>query len=233
MAELLKKLAPLLIGGSNQKATQITKAGRILYISSATAIILGWYTAYRNERVAPGTFKFPFPGWKKLKAQYPPDRKDVEDEGWVAPHPTAEPGGFGNSKAPQVREGKSTDATIPQTPKEAKALAGVGTFDGHPVARWIIPYLNYARLRGWKGTVTSGYRSYQEQYRIYYIEGIRPAALPGTSNHEGKVFPKGAVDVSEAEELNRILTGIIGGSLLKWAGSADPVHFSYPHNGSY
>lgn len=115
---------------------------------------------------------------------------------------------------------------------EAASTKGLANFEGTKVAAWIKPYLVYARQHGWKGTVNSGYRSYAEQKRIYE-SGVRPAAVPGTSNHEGTSFPRGAVDVSEAEQLSQILQKKPGGSALKWAGSKDPVHFSHPHNGSY
>lgn len=107
---------------------------------------------------------------------------------------------------------------------------GVGEFEGKKVAAWILPELEYARRHGWKGSVTSGFRSRAEQERIYN-SGVRPAAKPGTSNHEGDEFPRGAVDVSDAETLARILKR--RRSRLVWAGSRDPVHFSHPHGGSY
>jgi hypothetical protein len=107
---------------------------------------------------------------------------------------------------------------------------GVATFEGKKVAAWIKPWLVKARRAGWKGTVTSGYRSFAEQTRIYN-SGVRPAAKPGTSNHEGTDFPRGAVDVSDAEQLAQILRRLK--APLQWAGSKDPVHFSHPHGGSY
>jgi hypothetical protein len=100
---------------------------------------------------------------------------------------------------------------------------GTARFEGKTVAAWIKPELEYARKHGWKGTVNSGFRSRAEQTRIYN-SGVRPAAKPGTSNHEGTEFPRGAVDVSDAATLSRILKA--KGSKLKWAGSKDPVHFS-------
>lgn len=114
---------------------------------------------------------------------------------------------------------------------------GTVTFDGKRVARWIGEALNYARAQGWKGTVNSGYRSDAEQKRIY-DSGVRPAAKPrayggGGSNHEFTAYPGGAVDVSDAQTLARILAGSPYGRKLKWAGAKDPVHFSHPHNGSY
>lgn len=108
---------------------------------------------------------------------------------------------------------------------------GVAHFDGRPVAAWIAPILQRARAAGWKGTVESGYRSRAEQARIY-ASGVRPAARPGTSNHEFTAFPGGAVDVSNAAELNAILRRL-GITALQWAGGKDPVHFSHPHAGGY
>jgi hypothetical protein len=112
------------------------------------------------------------------------------------------------------------------------AQSGVANFEGKKVAAWIAPALHYARAHGWKGTVNSGYRSFADQQRIYN-SGVRPAARPGTSNHEGTDFPRGAVDVSDAPTLAAILQRSPYGKRLKWAGAKDPVHFSHPHGGSY
>lgn len=109
---------------------------------------------------------------------------------------------------------------------------GVGSYEGIAVAKWIIPILEYAKKHGWKGRVTSGYRSRAEQERIYN-SGVRPAAVPGTSNHEQSTFPGGAVDVTDAQELSEILKKSPFATFLIWAGSKDPVHFSFPHNGGY
>lgn len=111
-------------------------------------------------------------------------------------------------------------------------LHGVVNFDGKPVAAWIVPILRYGQQHGWKGAVQSGYRTFAEQQRIY-DSGVRPAALPGTSNHEGKAFPRGAVDVSEAQQLANALAHSPYRNTLVYAGPKDPVHFSHPHNGSY
>lgn len=108
--------------------------------------------------------------------------------------------------------------------------AGLATFDGKKVAKWIIPWLQYGEGKGWHGSVTSGYRSYAAQAAIYN-SGVRPAAKPGQSNHQGTAYPSGAVDVTQAAVLGRILSA--AHSPLVWAGAKDPVHFSHPHNGSY
>jgi 3D (Asp-Asp-Asp) domain-containing protein len=118
-----------------------------------------------------------------------------------------------------------------------------------PIAKWIVPYLSWAASasrgsssstgparRGgggrWSGTVTSGFRSRAEQTRIWN-SGVRPAARPGSSNHEGSTYPRGAVDVTQASMLAQVLRGKPGPHLLQYAGAKDPVHFSHPHGGSY
>jgi len=113
-----------------------------------------------------------------------------------------------------------------------KMPKGVAKFEDTKVAGWIAPILAYAREHGWKGQVNSGFRSLADQTRIYN-SGVRPAAKPGTSNHEGSDFPRGAVDVSDAEQLAAILAKSPYRKKLVWAGAKDPVHFSFPHNGSY
>lgn len=112
------------------------------------------------------------------------------------------------------------------------ALKGVTQFDGKPVAKWIAPILQYAQQHGWTGSVNSGYRSFAQQKQIY-DSGVRPAAVPGTSNHEMTAFPGGAVDVSQAQQLSNILSRSPYAKVLVYAGGKDPVHFSHPHNGSY
>jgi 3D (Asp-Asp-Asp) domain-containing protein len=121
-----------------------------------------------------------------------------------------------------------------------------------PIAKWIVPYLSAAARGGgssgagsrgparrgagsagrWTGTVTSGFRTLAQQTRIWK-SGVRPAAKPGTSNHEKSTFPGGAVDVTQASLLSQVLARLPGKHLLRWAGAKDPVHFSYPHGGSY
>jgi hypothetical protein len=111
-------------------------------------------------------------------------------------------------------------------------MKGVANFEGHKVAAWIAPALEYARQHGWKGQVTSGFRSFADQQRIYN-SGVRPAAKPGTSNHEFTAYPGGAVDVSAAQQLAQILAKSPYAGKLVYAGAKDPVHFSHPHNGGY
>lgn len=131
--------------------------------------------------------------------------------------------------------GQQTRTQTPASSTSASAStmpSGTAHFEGKTVAAWIAPALQYARQHGWKGAVNNGYRSYADQQRIYN-SGVRPAAKPGTSNHEGSDFPRGAVDVSDAQQLSQILQNSPYAGKLVWAGAKDPVHFSHPHNGSY
>lgn len=124
------------------------------------------------------------------------------------------------------------DASSPGGGASSDQPTGLATFEGVKVAAWIKPALVYARSKGWTGKVNSGWRSFAEQTDIWN-SGVRPAAKPGESNHEGEDFPRGAVDVTEAAQLSQILKGTPFEGLLVWAGSKDPVHFSHPHDGSY
>jgi hypothetical protein len=81
MGAFLKQAFSLIAGqmaGSNNKAKFVVKTFRAGYILSAGTIGVAWYSAYRNERVQPGTGKIPFPFISKLKREYPADRPEHE-----------------------------------------------------------------------------------------------------------------------------------------------------------
>lgn len=144
-----------------------------------------------------------------------------------------------NTAAGATVGGAFANGAVPSgVAKGLQLLKGLGTFDGHPVALWIIPYLKWARAHGWRGSVVSGYRSTAEQ-RATCATGVRPCAAPGTSNHQGTVFPGGAVDVSDPDTLESVLKRYPGGHLLMRSPRdakgklLDPPHFSFHHNGSY
>lgn len=105
------------------------------------------------------------------------------------------------------------------------------TFDGKPVASWIHVRLTWARRHGWSGRLVSGYRTNAEQRRLYdeWRRGERagPVAKPGFSNHEGRRYPRGACDVTEPEELERVLQQLPTSSRpLVPFGPGDRPHFS-------
>lgn len=102
--------------------------------------------------------------------------------------------------------------------------SGVVQFEGTPVCAWIAAELKKARANGWKGSVTSGYRSAARQAEICATTS-NPCAAPGQSNHQDTKYPGCAVDVSDAQGLQRALPK---GSPLKYTGASigDYVHFS-------
>jgi len=134
-------------------------------------------------------------------------------------------GGVGNNQ-----NDNSLSVDVGNLPK------GLADFEGSPVAGWIKPILEYGRSKGWKGSISSGYRTRAEQTKLYEryknsgFDNRYIAAKPGQSNHEGYEFPDGAVDVGDPEILNNILTGSKYKNVLCWAithGLSDHPHFSH------
>lgn len=113
---------------------------------------------------------------------------------------------------------------------------GTTQYGGHPVANWIIPQLQWAKNHGWGGTVVSGYRTASEQWAAAenYVRELGVPLYqeypngPLASNHCGYVYPRGAVDVTDAQGLYDVLIGYPGSRRLIWAQSTidDHVHFS-------
>lgn len=187
--------------------------GRFLYSISAGTIILAWYTGWRNKKGATGA-DMPIPGLDKRPSIGGPSRNDPSLPGSII-------GDF-----PQSAVG-----VPPLSPGKPGSLI---MYDGKPVAAWIVPILKYARAHGWRGNVTSGYRSVAEQAMLKRTgAGNNPVADPGKSNHNFTDFPSGAVDVTMAPQLSAILLRSPYASTLVWAGAKDPVHFSHPHDGGY
>jgi len=95
-----------------------------------------------------------------------------------------------------------------------------------PIAEWIIPILQWAAEHGWRGTVTSGFRTFYEQAQLNAAGAF--SAPAGLSNHETTAYPGGAVDVTAPGQLLAVLRAypgspkLVGGVL----GPVDPEHFS-------
>jgi hypothetical protein len=119
--------------------------------------------------------------------------------------------------APSYRGGPVMDAETPEAPWNPRSK---------PIADWIIPVLQWAYLHGWRGTVTSGYRTRYEQAQLNAAGAF--SAPAGLSNHETTVYPGGAVDVTSPSQLITVLRTypgpekLVGGVL----GPVDPEHFS-------
>ena len=81
--------------------------------------------------------------------------------------------------------------------------------DGHYVATWIEPIIRYARdpknPHRWHGAVNSRLPFLRDSGCV--VQGIPAggniAAKPGEPNHEGAVYPKGAIDVSDPQGFKR------------------------------
>lgn len=131
----------------------------------------------------------------------------------------------GAGEAVKPGSGGSGPATSGKTPK------GLTTFDGVSVCKWVAEELQWARDHGWNGSLISGYRSKQHQKEVC-ATGVTPCAKPGTSNHEGKRFPKCAADVTEPEQLDHVLSKKVG-RRLHYTGKqiGDIPHFSSGLNG--
>lgn len=78
----------------------------------------------------------------------------------------------------------------------------IATFDGKPVSQWWASMLTFARAHGWKGSVTSGYRSVAEQQQIWSRHPDPTwVARPGSSPHQYAM----AVDISDGPGLERVI----------------------------
>lgn len=108
---------------------------------------------------------------------------------------------------------------------------GVGTYDGKPVANWLIPYLDWARKHGWSGQLVSGWRDpVYSEHLCYEICGAPscPGRCAGrASNHSGSDKPRGAVDVSDYATFGSLMrTCPHEPRIFNALGAQDPVHFS-------
>ena len=139
-------------------------------------------------------------------------------------------------------ERKSQGVTIAVRKRRRELLippikSGVTTRDGEEVAAWIAPFIDHARAHGWQGRVNDGTRSlanawylWNNSARLGLIHYVS-VAFPGSSNHIGYVWPKGAIDVSDAETFARLEHGrTINGRTLRAykrvVGPRDDPHFS-------
>jgi hypothetical protein len=105
--------------------------------------------------------------------------------------------------------------------------AGPNLSNIHPTLKKIARNLpRVVSSQGYAVRITSGFRSYATQKKLYldYISGkaLYPANPPGQSMHEKGL----ALDIvtNNTDALVNLLTGIG----LVWAGPSDPIHFQMP-----
>lgn len=107
---------------------------------------------------------------------------------------------------------------------------GVSRYDGRLVANWLIPYCQWARAHGWRGTVVSGWRDPAYSESLCYRMCGRPSC-PGrcagrSSNHSGSDKPHGAIDVSDYWRFAQIIAHCPLSPRIYNALPIDRVHFS-------
>ena len=105
---------------------------------------------------------------------------------------------------------------------------GVATFDGIPVAAWMVKWLRKSRDNGWQGVLVSGFRTPHHSEALC-LDMCGQPSCPGTcagktSNHVGLIHPAGAVDVTAEDRFAEIQSKI--GSPLQNDLPSDLVHFS-------
>jgi len=104
------------------------------------------------------------------------------------------------TKAALQRRLAGPSRPVPSTPTPTPTTT-VGSFEGIPVATWLIPYLSWARAHGWRGTLLSGWRSpeHSEQlcFKMCGAPTCQGTCAGRSSNHSGSVKPHGAIDVSD------------------------------------
>lgn len=108
---------------------------------------------------------------------------------------------------------------------------GVTHFDGVPVAKWLVPYLQWARDHGWQGRLVSGYRDPAYSESLCRRMCGRPSC-PGrcagrASNHSGSSKPHGAIDVSAYWQFASVIRRCpYQPHIFNALPRTDPVHFS-------
>lgn len=119
--------------------------------------------------------------------------------------------------------------------RAASTTRDVGRVDGVPCARWMIPYLVWARAHGWRGTLVSGFRTPEYSDSLCHAMCGAPRC-PGrcagrSSNHSGSVTPSGALDVSDYVTFGELMQRCpLRPRIFNALGARDPVHFSATGN---
>jgi hypothetical protein len=142
-----------------------------------------------------------------------------------------------DTRTPQeIERSHSTDAQQFRAKLRERFRQTAAEFDGVAVASWIVPPLRWAREHGWTGHVESGFRSCEHQKAVAAqfaaSKGMTVAQVypngPCASNHVGMEHPRGAVDVTNPEQLNDVLRNNPNQPPLVWGGPVinDRVHFS-------
>lgn len=113
---------------------------------------------------------------------------------------------------------------------------GVGTYDGKPVALWLIPYLQFARSSGiWHGQLNSGWRDPAYSEHLCFVmcgaATCRGRCAGRSSHHSQSSPPNGAIDVSDYVNFAKAMRVCpLSPHIFNSLGAIDPVHFSAQGN---
>jgi hypothetical protein len=161
---------------------------------------------------------------------------------WRLRHPRAHGGPFHVSKHEVrlgVRRRLKRRAWVHRNRVHAWLTPGVTMFDGRPVAKWIVPYLRWARDIGyggrrWSGRLVSGWRSaaYSESlcYRMCGAPRCPGRCAGRFTNHTGSAPYMGAADVSDYARFNELMAHCPIRPHLQNHLPNDRVHFSATGN---
>lgn len=174
-----------------------------LLLTSGAALI---YTGFKNMSVADLALNRPGPG---------------------QPPPIVDPASYSPGAA---STGGGNTSTSTGSASIDKRVSGVGNWRGTPVAKWMLPVFTQAVKAGWDGCLVSGYRSPAESAAICQQKCgaptcTSPPCAGAGSNHSGKRFPNGAVDVCNPADFQAAMNKI-GNPLRNSLGASDPNHFS-------
>ena len=99
-------------------------------------------------------------------------------------------------------------------------------FDGRPVRASIYPHLVWARKNGWRGVVTSGYRTPQYSQSLCVAMCGRPSC-PGRCAGMSSNHVRTAVDLTDYGTFGRLMkSSPYTPRIYNALGARDPVHFS-------
>lgn len=136
-----------------------------------------------------------------------------------------------------IERRRAHNRAVRRSQQVGAATAGVRTFEGKPVAAWLVPYLKFARDKGWRGVVISGFRDPAHSERVCIEICGRPTCgsprpcAGRNSNHSGSVKPRGAIDVSLPASFGQLMKRCpLKPPIFNALGSGDPEHFSATGN---
>lgn len=121
------------------------------------------------------------------------------------------------------KERKTALATIAHMFAQMAPVGGGGVGSTHGLVPQVLRAIAWAKAHGWRGSITSGFRSLAKQQQLYaQLHGKSPVAVPGTSMHERGL----AIDVTDIPDFLRAMQTAPANAKLYSLVPGDPEHFS-------